>query len=215
MQIFLNGTPDAERADPMTVRCPACHHMGSFHAVKSIPDAAWTSDGDYRKHIAGVRVCPNRSCRMVIFVGWREGDGRITYPPETIDFDASNLPAKLLTTLEEAVKCHAAGCYRASALMVRRLLEELCENQNAVGRNLKERILALGSTAIVPSELLEAADELRILGNDAAHIEAREYDAIGEKEAALGIELAKEILKAVYQYSTLLSRLQALKNTSR
>lgn len=63
----------------------------------------------------------------------------------------------------------------------------------------------------MPPELLAAADELRLLGNDAAHIEAKAYDAIGPEESELAIELAKELLKAVYQYSSLVSRLQALK----
>jgi hypothetical protein len=94
---------------------------------------------------------------------------------------------------------------------VRRLLEELCEDKNASGNDLKARIASLKTSVLIPQELLDAADELRILGNDAAHVEAKAYDAIGPKEASLAIELAKELLKAVYQYSALVSRLKALK----
>ena len=96
--------------------------------------------------------------------------------------------------------------------MVRRTLEEVCEDKSATGKDLKARIAALKTIALIPSELLDAADELRILGNDAAHIEAREYDKIGKNEIEISIELAKELLKAVYQYSSLLGRLKALKN---
>jgi hypothetical protein len=74
-----------------------------------------------------------------------------------------------------------------------------------------KRLAALGNTVIIPAELLAAADELRLLGNDAAHIEAKTYDKIGAEECAIAIELAKELLKAVYQYANLVSRLQALK----
>ncbi|MGX9120317.1 DUF4145 domain-containing protein [Mesorhizobium sp. BHbsci] len=135
----------------------------------------------------------------------------ISYPPEVIDFDATNLPSDILASLEEAIKCHAAGCYRAAALMVRRTLEELCEDKAAKGKDLKARLAALNSVAVIPTELLSAADELRILGNDAAHIEAKDYDKIGKEESELAIELAKELLKAVYQYTSLLARLTALK----
>lgn len=69
----------------------------------------------------------------------------------------------------------------------------------------------LGQNVLVPKDLLDAADELRLLGNDAAHIKAKNYDAIGKDEAALAIELAKELLKAVYQYTSLVSKLRALK----
>lgn len=95
--------------------------------------------------------------------------------------------------------------------MVRRVLEELCKDKNASGKNLKDRIAQLSGTIIVPTGLLTAADELRILGNDAAHIEAKDYDEIGKEEAELAIELAKELLKAVYQYDGLVARLLALK----
>ncbi len=95
--------------------------------------------------------------------------------------------------------------------MVRKTLEELCRDRSATGSNLKERIKQLGTKVILPQELLEGLDDLRLLGNDAAHIESQEYDKVGQEEVEVGIELAKEVLKAVYQYSALLSRLRALK----
>jgi hypothetical protein len=75
---------------------------------------------------------------------------------------------------------------------------------------LKDRLTALGKTVVIPQELLTAADELRILGNDAAHVEAKAYDAIGSSEATAAIELAKELLKAVYQYSSLLDKTEGV-----
>ncbi|WP_236759201.1 MULTISPECIES: DUF4145 domain-containing protein [Agrobacterium] len=162
-------------------------------------------------HKASMRKCPNVECHALVFVIESIRSGKAVYPPEVIDFDATNLPPRILSSLEEAIKSHAAGCYRASALMVRRVLEELCEDKNATGGNLMQRLQALGGTVIIPGELLAAADELRLLGNDAAHIEAKTYDQIGADECAIAIELAKELLKAVYQYTSLVARLQALK----
>ena len=95
--------------------------------------------------------------------------------------------------------------------MIRRTLEELCEDKGANGANLKERIAALRANVVLPSELFAAMDELRLLGNDAAHIEAKVYDSIGKEEVDLGLLLTKEILKAVYQLDDLVKRLQALK----
>ena len=63
----------------------------------------------------------------------------------------------------------------------------------------------------MPQSLLSALDDLRLLGNDAAHIEAKTFDAIGEEELDVAIELTKEILKSVYQLDDLLARLRALK----
>jgi hypothetical protein len=36
---------------------------------------------------------------------------------------------------------------------------------------------------------------------------------VGQEEVEIGIEFAKEVLKAVYQYAALLTRLRALKKT--
>jgi hypothetical protein len=59
--------------------------------------------------------------------------------------------------------------------------------------------------------VLDGLDDLRLLGNDAAHIESNVYDRIGREEVEVGIEFTKEVLKAVYQYSALLARLRGLK----
>ncbi len=218
MELQVKGNITALDLTPINVRCPACRHNGSFHGFSHVgKDIGWSyiphGRANSRAVRVGMRICPNPACTSLVFFAKSE-DGLLLFPPEVIDFDATNLPVGILATLEEAIKCHASACYRASALMVRRLLEELCDDKGAAGKNLKDRIAALSSIAIVPTELLTAADELRILGNDAAHIQAKDYDAIGQMESELAIELAKELLKAVYQYTSLVSRLQALKKTT-
>jgi Domain of unknown function (DUF4145) len=121
------------------------------------------------------------------------------------------LPATVVAAFEEAILCHSNRCFIAAAIMVRKTLEELCLERNATGNNLKERIRALGSKVVLPKELLYGLDDLRLLGNDAAHIESQEFNKVGQEEVEIGIEFAKEVLKAVYQYSALLGRLRGLK----
>lgn len=204
---------------PVPLRCPHCRREGIFSAALSdAKDIYWTRTGVLPgqpnvavEMTAGVRACPNSECRGLVFVVRQGSNLRDCFPPEVIDFESSALPPEILASLEEAVRCHAAGAYRACALMVRRVLEELCADRKAEGKDLKARLQNLGANVVVPSELLDAADELRLLGNDAAHIEAKSYDAIGIEEAALAVELAKELLKAVYQYQALVDRLRGLR----
>lgn len=219
MDIFVRSNQGHKGPNVVNVRCPACGQNGSFHGYPNVNDLQWARmipiDGKPDHHntrpaYAGMRLCPNTSCRALIFVS-QYGDDFITYPPEVLDFDATNLPPQVQASLSEAVKCHAAGCHKASALMVRRVLEELCDDKRATGKDLKARISALSSSAVVPPALLQAADELRILGNDAAHVHAKDYDQITANESELAIELAKELLKAVYQYTNLVDRLAKLK----
>ena len=134
-----------------------------------------------------------------------------TYPAQRIDFDPKGIPARIVKSFAGALACHAENIHVAAAIMIRRTLEELCEDKQATGSTLKDRIGALQSTVVLPKELFAALDDLRLLGNDAAHIEAKTYDAIGPAEIEVAIELTKEVLKAVYQLDDLVSRLRALK----
>lgn len=98
--------------------------------------------------------------------------------------------------------------------MIRKTLEEICSHEGSTGDNLKKRLKELGSKIMIPKELLEGMDELRLLGNDAAHIEANTFEQIGKTEIEISIEFTKEILKATYQYEGLLSKLRSLKKPS-
>jgi hypothetical protein len=57
-------------------------------------------------------------------------------------------------------------------------------------------------------------DDLRLLGNDAAHVEAKVFEEIGENEIQVSIEFTIEILKAVYQYEGLLNKLRGLRKAA-
>ncbi len=196
----------------VVTRCPICGNGGTFEPLES-DDLFIGDDSTQAKYVVGHRVCPNRECNAHLFFCKRKGSSGVlvTFPSLRIDFKTENIPERIRSCLEEAITCHAEGCYIASAIMVRRTLEELCEDKASKGDSLKKRIEGLKSAVVLPKELFEALDELRLLGNDAAHIESKEYDQIGKNEVAVAIELAKEILKSVYQMDTLVAKLRGLK----
>jgi hypothetical protein len=199
----------------ISVRCPHCRELGSFNTLG--PAKTYSKGGHVgpnpvvATYYATIRICPNVKCKGLIFV-IEDAHGAVEIePPQLLDFNPEGLAPRLRQTLTEAIACHGSGAYRAAAMMVRRLLEEICDENNAEGANLHQRIAALRSTIVLPEPLFEAMNELKALGNDAAHVEARAYDNIGAEEAADSIELAKEIVKALYQLKGLIARLQARK----
>jgi hypothetical protein len=113
--------------------------------------------------------------------------------------------------MTEAVMCHSQQCHVAAAIMVRKVLEEICRDRGAAGNNLKQKIQSLGSQITIPRELIAGMDELRLLGNNAAHVESVQFEKVGEEELEVAIDFAKEIIKATYQYESLLTRLKGLK----
>lgn len=222
---FVLNEPNVFRADgglsqevprpPVSIRCPHCRELGSFNLLgpaksfyklgKTMPIET-LAQGTY---YAGVRICPNAKCQGLVFVVESKNEVLEIEPPQLLDFNPEGLPSRLQQTLREAVACHGVGAHRAAAMMVRRLLEEICDENNAAGANLHQRLASLKDAIVLPEPLFEAMNELKALGNDAAHVEAKVYDNIGADEAQDLIELAKEIVKALYQLKGLIARLQA------
>ena len=169
----------------VSIRCPSCRQKGIFVITQNNDLRAQCpvtdKDGVTEAVILGQRCCPDPQCRSHIFFGATRGQIVVSYPAETVDFDSSDLPRPVVQAFEEAITCHANNCYIASAIMVRKTLEELCRDRNAEGGNLKKRIAALGNKVVLPQELLDGIDDLRLLGNDAAHIESKTYDQIGQE----------------------------------
>ncbi|MBR1360772.1 DUF4145 domain-containing protein [Bradyrhizobium ottawaense] len=199
----------------VSIRCPHCRELGSFNCLGSA--RAYSKVGKIgvnqavAMYYAAIRVCPNVKCKGLVFV-IEDDKGTVEIePPQLLDFNPEGLSPRLQQTLKEAVACHGAGAYRAAAMMVRRLLEEICEENNAAGANLHQRLAALKSAIVLPEPLFEAMNELKALGNDATHVEAKAYDNIGTDEAQDSIELAKEIVKSLYQLKGLIARLQSRK----
>lgn len=206
-----NASPAVRQPEQIRVRCPGCRHQGTLDVL--VPDQ-YVGGGQGLGLVWGVRRCPNEACGALIFVVW-SGETRTweVIPAETIDFDASDLPEPVVAALEEAVKCHASQCYVAAAIMVRKTLEVVCDDRGATGSNLFERIQSLGTVVVLPQAMLDALQDLRLLGNDAAHIESQVYNDVGQPEVEAAIAVTKEILKATYQYESIMGQLRALKKS--
>lgn len=195
---------------PRQVKCPGCGSVGSLETVGS-------KDVQVGDHVVSHRQCPLPDCQtyvLVIMERTEENDLEVTdtYPRGRIDFDTTDVPPPIIRTMNESISCHANKNYLASAILVRKTLEEICHEQGADGPNLKKRIEALGEQIVIPPELLDGMDQLRLLGNDAAHIEAWTFQEIGERELTVAIDFTKKIIEATYQYESLLEELEELKN---
>jgi hypothetical protein len=90
---------------------------------------------------------------------------RLWPPPGTLD---AVVPREVSGPYEEAcrVKCSSPPAY---AVLVRRALEALCDQQGARHGTLQERLTDLARRNILPAVLAEMTDELRTLGNAGAH----------------------------------------------
>jgi len=213
MQINLDRY-QTNRVTNVATRCPHCGHKGTFIQV-GLTDVYTFIDPNNQQphHFLGLRKCPNEKCNgHLFFIYDQPEDTLFTYPSETIQFEKEGIPQKVLYAFEEAIKCHSISCYMASAVMIRKTVEEICNDRDAQGANLFERIKKLCTKIVIPKELLEVMQDLRLLGNDAVHVELKSFDEIGKDEVEISMSFTKEILKATYQYEHLLKSFRSLQD---
>jgi len=69
----------------------------------------------------------------------------------------------------------------------------------------------LGKKIVLPKGMIKALHNLRLLGNDAVHVEARAYAEVGKREVEVAVDVTKTILQATYQMDAILDELEGLK----
>jgi hypothetical protein len=100
------------------------------------------------------------------FSNWDEP--RRLYPPVEMDVSLA-IPNSLRTAYDEARACFRAKAYTATAIMCRKTLEGIADENKITARNLATALKEMKDKGIIESRLYEWADTLRISGNEAAH----------------------------------------------
>ncbi len=195
------------RLRPVTGMCPSCGKTVTFVELNNTPDFHGGPTS------CGVRRCPDDACGQVVFVEVDPQTNKVVemWPRPTSTFPGLKMPEGVRSALQEAHTCADQRCFVAAAVMLRRTLEMLCADKKATGDDLFARIEALKANAILPAPLFDGMHNLRMLGNDAAHVEAKAYEDIGAAEVETALPLTAEILKAVYGLDEVVAKLARLK----
>lgn len=104
------------------------------------------------------------------------------------------VPLTAARAYDQAARSFQAGLYEPCAIMCRKCLEALCVELQASGRTLKAKLDDLQKKGVIDTRLLEWADQLRVVGNDAAH----DLDLVIDKDDARD---AIEFLEALFLYT--------------
>lgn len=104
-----------------------------------------------------------------------------------------SIPLNIRKDLAEANTAFSMYLFNASTLLIRRSLEQTAKDKNAVGKNLSQKIKDLLKN---DHSLFSLADNIRILGNLAAH-DANPSE-IREEDAKDLIVFADHFVKAMY-----------------
>jgi len=172
MYIKFQGAQNRTSVPPIQVACPFCGGFGTFQVLSH----ELTTPPNFT---ISVQACPSTECKGLLVAVFKDSKLQKTYPGLGKPINTENVPERIKNAFREGVDCFANNCFVSAAIMIRKTLEEICIDKGATGGNLYKKIQDLSTKILIPKELIEAMHELRLLGNDAAHIEAETYNNIG------------------------------------
>jgi Domain of unknown function (DUF4145) len=107
------------------------------------------------------------------------------------------VPAPLRREFDEAQSCFSAKAYGATVVMVRRLLEGTCQENNVNVRQLRldGALRKLREEGLIDDTLAEWANALRVLGNEGAHYTGKE---VPRDDAEDALAFAEALLENIY-----------------
>ncbi len=108
------------------------------------------------------------------------------------------VPESLRREHGEATSCFKSGAYTATVVMVRRTLEGVCNQHGVTRKPLFKALEEMEGKGLIEGRLLEWSQELRVLGNEAAHFTGGH---VSRQDASDAIALAEAILDYLYVFS--------------
>lgn len=151
------------------------------------------------RNIYQILVCP--ACYNVTFRKYFWHD--LAIDPSEIQFEILyplskekplGLPGNIYKSLEAATKVRNVDA-NAYAVLIRRVLELLCIDRKASGKDLNDKLADLSKKGEIPDKLVGVAKNLRLIGNIGAHATLGE---LSDAEVPILDNLCKAILEYVY-----------------
>ena len=179
--------------------------------VKSTPHDVGTSftdpaDAHYDVFEYAIAVCGRCESVFLVELTSYEIPGEVSAPqgervlyPTSRQISTEGMPASIARAYSTAARAFRVGLHEPCVIMCRKCLEALCEELGATKGNLKERLVTLRERGHIDQKLLAWADELRLIGNDAAH----DLNVIMEQVDARD---ALEFVEAILMYAFSLNR---------
>lgn len=119
------------------------------------------------------------------------------YPAKKLDvgsIDVYMLPEKIHDIYKETYLSIENEHYVLAGIGIRAIVETICKDLQAEGRNLHDKINSLMKMSIVTTEGAATLHKLRVLGNEAAH----EVKSHNSQQLRLAMEIIEHMLEGTY-----------------
>lgn len=201
--------------------CPYCSNEVTFLPIEAESKDAYLDFGMCTNHYheskyMGLRKCSHPECGNIIAFSFYfiadpidyDNEGEIEFSSRIKDLQTlpaidnciqlENLPKNVRNSFIEVQKCFYNACFMASAVMIRKTLEEICADKGIKGKNIEIKIDNLLNSGKIPKDIGEELHELRKLGNDGAHIDLKTFNSIGKAEVKSALDVLTHVLEKIY-----------------
>lgn len=169
-------------------------------------------DGPPDEHgtIYEILLCPKCGQVTIRSGFWHDGmeredwHGTVIYPSESADIEGLPPAVEKEFRAAEQVSAISANAY---AVLLGRVLDVVCDDRNATGKTLHERLVDLAARHEIPKNLAEMAHNLRQLRNVGAHAN---LGTLTDQEVPVLAALCRAVLEYVYSAPRLVARVEKL-----
>ena len=162
--------------DYLTIQCGGCHTVSFCVQSRFSEDVEYNPRTEQEELSVTHRVYPNR------IAGRSELDG------------SQLLPHATYRVYEETLAAISNHQPVLAGIGIRAIVETICKERSANGKDLKEKIDDLASTGVITNDGAKILHSLRFMGNSAAH----EVKAHSNDELITALDVAEYLLKGVY-----------------
>ena len=195
--------------------CMKCTGKTTHKVLASVDIRGEETDGDWSLQwcddyqIVECSGCKSKSFRNVSSnsedyyqiseTEWEHGELENIYPSriegrKTLENEEHYLPNKVRAIYKETIQALSNNSPILAGIGLRALIETICKEKNAEGRNLFLKIDDLVAKQILTPAGSTILHKIRTLGNDAAH----EVKPHSEKQLGLAMDVVEHILNDVY-----------------
>jgi len=122
-------------------------------------------------------------------------------------------PKAILQDLNEAEMCFSFKAYKASVIMCRRALENVCIDKGATSNSLYNEIKELADQGLITKDTVNIFEEIRLFGNYGAHPSNDLLGKVTRSNSESVLEVTTHIIKHIYDVPGKISKLTSKRNT--
>lgn len=179
----------------MLVECPHCRAIVDGQIIGSYDDYEEESGVTGTYSFLKCPICAAPFIMLQIDSSEWDEPTRL-YPPTEMGISPA-IPGSLRSAYAEAQLCFGAKAYTATAMMCRKTLQGIAEEQKVTARNLASALKEMTEKGVIENRLYEWADALRLAGNEAAHDLSTN---ISHQDAKDILDFTKALLEYVFTF---------------